>query len=67
LFVKNLSYDTTDGSLKDFFSKFGEIKRTNVLKRDDGKSKGIGFVSFERSSDAKAAMDEADNMDLDGR
>lgn len=67
LFVKNLSYETTDGTLRDFFSRYGSIRRTNVLKRDDGKSKGIGFVSFDNASDAKAALDDADNASLDGR
>jgi len=67
LFVKNLSYDTSDSGLKSFFEKYGSIRRTNILKRDDGKSKGIGFVSFDNAAEAKAAMDDSDNFDLDGR
>jgi nucleolin len=35
--------------------------------RDDGKSKGIGFVGFEKASSAQAAMDAQDDLEVDGR
>jgi len=38
-----------------------------ILTRDDGKSKGIGFVTFEKNSQAKNAMDYQDNLELDNR
>jgi len=64
--VKNLSWNTDDSSLREFFGKFGEITRVNILKRDDGKSKGIGFVCFEKATEAAAAMDES-KIEIDGR
>jgi len=67
VFVKNLSFNTTDSSLKNFFAKYGTVTRVNILKRDDGKSKGIGFISFENATAASAAFADADNMDLDDR
>jgi len=67
IFVKNLSWDTNESSLKEYFSKYGSVTRVNVLKRDDGKSKGIGFVCFERPAEAAAVMDDAGKIEVDGR
>jgi len=39
----------------------------NILKRDDGKSKGIGFVCFENATEAQAAFDDASKIEIDGR
>jgi len=67
LFVKNLSYNTTEDSLSEFFEKYGTVKNVKILKnRDDGRSKGLGFVEFESNEEAKAALDN-NNLHLDGR
>jgi len=67
IFVKNLSWETNETSLKEHFSKYGNITRVNILKRDDGKSKGIGFVCFERPAEAASVMDDAGKIEVDGR
>jgi len=68
LFVKNLSYNTTEDSLSEFFEKYGTVKNVKILKsRDDGRSKGLGFVEFESNEEAKAALDDSCNLHLDGR
>lgn len=46
LFVGGLPYHTTDKSLRDHFSVFGEIEEAVVITdRQTGKSRGYGFVS----------------------
>jgi len=67
IFVKNLSWNTSDDSIKEYFGKYGNVTRVNILKRDDGKSKGIGFVCFEKAAEAQAAFDDASKIELDGR
>jgi RNA recognition motif-containing protein len=67
LFVKNLSYDSNEKSLKSFFSKYGTVTNVKLLKRDDGKSKGIGFVGFSSRKEAQSAIDDASNLNCDGR
>jgi len=66
IFVKNLSWNTDDTSLREYFGKYGNVTRVNILK-SDGKSKGIGFVCFEKSSEAAAAMEDASKIEIDGR
>lgn len=46
LFVGGLPYHTTDKSLRDHFSVYGDIEEGVVITdRQTGKSRGYGFVS----------------------
>lgn len=56
LYVKNLSEDTTEELLRDQFSKFGKVSSVAIMKDNQGKSRGFGFVNFESSDDAKNAI-----------
>jgi RNA recognition motif-containing protein len=62
-----LSYNTRESDLQKFFEKYGNVTRVKILMREDGKSKGIGFVTFEKNPHAKNAMSYQDNLELDGR
>lgn len=66
LFVGNLSWNVDDNMLHDTFSQYGNITRARVLVKD-GKSRGIGFVDFEKKEDAQAAVDALNESELDGR
>jgi RNA recognition motif-containing protein len=47
LFVGGLPYHTTDKSLREHFSVFGDIEEAVVITdRQTGKSRGYGFVSI---------------------
>jgi RNA recognition motif-containing protein len=51
LYVGNLSYGTTDDSLRDAFAQAGSVASATVITdRATGRSKGFGFV--EMASDA---------------
>lgn len=58
LYVKNLDESVTDETLQEVFGKFGSLSSAVVMKDDDGKSKGFGFVNYEKSEDAHAAVEE---------
>uniref|UniRef100_A0A096MGR1 Nucleolin n=1 Tax=Poecilia formosa TaxID=48698 RepID=A0A096MGR1_POEFO len=64
LFVKGLSEDTTDQSLKDSFE--GSVAARIVTDRDTGASKGFGFVDFDNESDCKAAKEAMEDSEIDG-
>ncbi|KTF76171.1 hypothetical protein cypCar_00041068 [Cyprinus carpio] len=58
LFVGGLSFDTTEQSLEDAFSKYGVITNVHVARnRETNRSRGFGFVTFENPDDAKDAME----------
>ena len=52
----------TDEKLKDMFEKYGTITSHKVMSKDDGKSRGFGFVAFEDPDAAEQAV-----MELNGR
>ncbi len=68
LFVGSLSWNTTDDQLKDFFSTVGTVVSASVIvDRDTNRSKGFGFVEMSSDDEAKAAVDQLNNKELDGR
>ena len=67
-FVGGLSWNTTDESLRDAFSRFGEVSEANVVNdRETGRSRGFGFVTFVNDADGAVAQKEMDGATLDGR
>ena len=68
LFIGSLAWGTTDDSLKAFFEQAGTVVSANVIMdRDSGRSKGFGFVEMSTDEEAKAAVDQLNGKDLDGR
>jgi len=62
LFVKNLSFNTTEKELKDHFGKYGSIRSCTIAKKkdmeDNGKliSAGYGFIEYEEKEDSIEAF-----------
>jgi len=68
LFVGSLSWGVTDDQLKDFFSAAGTVVSAKVITdRDTNRSKGFGFVEMSSDEEAKKAVDELNDKELDGR
>ena len=69
LFVGNLSYDTTEDSLRTAFEADGRSVTDVhlVMDRDTGRPRGFGFVEMGTDADAEAAISALDGADLDGR
>jgi RNA recognition motif-containing protein len=68
LFIGSLAWTTTDDSLRDFFATVGTVVSANVIvDRDTNRSKGFGFVEMSSEEEAKAAVDQLNGKELDGR
>jgi len=68
LFVGSLSWDTTDQTLRDAFTRFGEVVEAKVItERDSGRSRGFGFVTFADDDAGRKAISEMNGAELDGR
>lgn len=47
LFIGGISWETTEDKLKDYFSNYGEVMQTVVMRdKLSGKPRGFGFVVF---------------------
>lgn len=60
LFVRKLAWKVRNKTLKEHFSKFGEVKSVRVLRR-------YGFVTFEDIATAKKAKEAMDGQEIEGQ
>ena len=68
IYVGNLSYDTSESSLREMFERFGDVSRATVVTdRITGRSRGFGFVAMDNSDQARAAIESLNGTNLDGR
>ncbi|KAH0791203.1 peptidyl-prolyl cis-trans isomerase-like 4 [Histomonas meleagridis] len=68
LFVCKLSPITTEDGLKIVFSRFGEVKRVDLIRdKVTGESLCYGFVDFEKASDAENAFLKMRRAIIDNR
>uniref|UniRef100_A0A672PGL1 Polyadenylate-binding protein n=1 Tax=Sinocyclocheilus grahami TaxID=75366 RepID=A0A672PGL1_SINGR len=67
VYIKNFGEDMDDEKLREVFSKFGPALSIRVMTDISGKSRGFGFVSFERHEDAQRAVDEMNGKELNGK
>ncbi len=68
LFVGNLSYETTEMSLREIFAQAGTVAEVKVvLDRETGRPRGFGFVEMSSDNEARDAMEKLNGRDVDGR
>jgi len=56
-YVKNFPEDVTDERFEEEFKKYGEVTSCKVMRKEDGTSRGFGFVNFKEADHAKAACE----------
>lgn len=67
VYIKNFGEEVDDESLKDLFSQFGKTLSVKVMRDPSGKSKGFGFVSYEKHEDANKAVEEMNGKEIGGK
>jgi RNA recognition motif-containing protein len=67
IYVGNLSFDSTEASLRAAFAPYGQVHSASVVNdRETGRSRGFGFVEMDEDA-ADKAIRGLDGQDLDGR
>src|SRR5688500_19339662 len=68
LFVGNLSYQTMENDLQDYFAQAGVVSSVNLmLDKFTGKSRGFAFVEYADPADATKAVDMFHGKEFQGR
>ena len=68
LFVGDLSFQTGENDLQDYFAQAGAVKSVNLmLDKVSGKSRGFAFVEFDTAAEAQKAIEQFHNKEFQGR
>ena len=68
LFVGNLSYQTMENDLQEYFSQAGVVSSVNLmLDKFTGKSRGFAFIEYSSPDEANKAVEMFHNKDFQGR
>jgi RNA recognition motif-containing protein len=68
LYVGNLSFGSSEQSLRDAFAPHGEVVDVHLVSdRMTGQSRGFGFVTMGSREQAEGAIQAMNGADLDGR
>ncbi|KAM4649917.1 polyadenylate-binding protein 1-like isoform 3-T3 [Amazona ochrocephala] len=67
VYIKNFGDDMDDDRLREIFSKFGKTLSVKVMMDTTGRSKGFGFVNFEKHEEAQKAVADMNGKEINGR
>ncbi|XP_040465691.1 polyadenylate-binding protein 1-like [Falco naumanni] len=67
VYIKNFGDDMDDDRLREIFSKFGKTLSVKVMMDNTGRSKGFGFVNFEKHEEAQKAVADMNGKEINGR
>lgn len=65
LYVAGVSWNTSDEAFSAFFSAFGAVQEALVMREQNGRSRGFGFVTYEDSASVEKVLNQT--LQLDGR
>ncbi|KAI9343176.1 polyadenylate binding protein [Obelidium mucronatum] len=67
IYVKNLDEAVSDEEFNTLFAAFGPIVSAVVTRDETGASKGFGFVNYEQHEDARKAVEEMHEKEINGK
>jgi RNA recognition motif-containing protein len=68
IYVGNMSYGTTEESLRNLFSGFGDVENVKIITdRETGRAKGFGFITMSNDAQANKAIEELNDKEFEGR
>ena len=68
LFVGNLSFQTGENDLQDYFAQAGAVTSVNLmLDKMTGRSRGFAFVEYGTEAEAQKAIEQFHDKEFQGR
>lgn len=66
-FIRNLSLKTDETVLKRLIKQAGDIGHVRIIKSNDGKSKGFGYIDFKNETSLSNAIKNFNGITIDGK
>jgi RNA recognition motif-containing protein len=68
LFVGNLSFQTMENDLQDYFAQAGVVTSVNMMMdKFTGRPRGFAFIEFASAAEANKAVEMFNNKEFQGR
>src|SRR4030043_1077421 len=68
IYVGSLHFKMNEAELRELFEEYGEVASAKIIfDKYSGKSKGFGFVEMPNEAEAKKAIKELNNAEVQGR
>jgi RNA recognition motif-containing protein len=68
IFIGSLSYNVTEGDVRQTFEAFGQVTSVTIVKdQESGRSKGFGFVEMPVQAEAQSAIAALNGQAFKGR
>ncbi len=68
IYVGNMSYGTTEESLRALFAQYGEVNSVKIITdRETGRAKGFAFIGMNDNGAGQNAIDELNGKEFEGR
>lgn len=68
IYVGNMSYSTTEDTLREEFSAYGNVEEVAIINdRDTGRPRGFAFVTMTNDDEGRTAIEAMNGSDMDGR
>ena len=68
IYVGNLSYKVEENELRQIFEEYGEVASVKIITdKYSGRSKGFAFIEMNDEEQAKKAIEELNQKEIDGR
>jgi cold-inducible RNA-binding protein len=68
IFVGNLSFNASEGSIREMFEEYGTVGRVSIVTdRDTGQQRGFAFVEMDTDTEGNRAIEMLSGKELNGR
>ena len=68
IFVAKLDYNTSEDTVRGLFENYGSVSSVKIIMdKFTGRSKGYGFVEMDDDSEARDAISNLNDAEVDGR
>ena len=68
IYVGNMPFTMDEGQTRSLFTEFGDVDSVNVITdRETGRARGFAFVEMAEDDDARKAISELHEREVDGR